>query len=41
MRNVIVQLWHPHPPLMYMLDIIIWVPSRKQIASPLVYAAKS
>lgn len=41
MRDVIVQLWHPHPPLMYMLDIIGWAPSRKQIASPLVYAAKS
>lgn len=41
MCDVVVQLWHPHPPLMYMLDIIGWVPSIEQIANPLVYAAKS
>lgn len=32
---------HPHPPLMYMLDIIGTVPAIEQIANPLVYAAKS
>lgn len=41
MHDVVVQLWHPHPPLMYMLDIIGWVPSIEQIANPLVCAAKS
>lgn len=40
-RDVVVRLWHPHPPLMYMLDIIGWLPSREQTANPLVYAAKS
>lgn len=40
MRDVINQLWRLHPPLMDILDIIGWVPSREQIANPLVYAAK-